>query len=36
MLVNAGALLRVFGPVAGLSTNLMLGVAATAWKRRVR
>ncbi len=31
MLVNVGALLRVFGPVAGLPTNLMLGTAATAW-----
>jgi uncharacterized protein involved in response to NO len=31
MLVNVGALLRVFGPAAGLPTNLMLGVAATAW-----
>jgi uncharacterized protein involved in response to NO len=31
VLVNLGALLRVFGPITGLPTNLMLGVAATAW-----
>lgn len=31
VLVNLGALLRVFGPVTGLPTNLMLGLAATAW-----
>jgi uncharacterized protein involved in response to NO len=30
-LVNLGALLRVFGPSIGLPTNLMLGIAATAW-----
>lgn len=31
ILVNLGALLRVFGPLTGLPTNLMLGVAAAAW-----
>ncbi|MGH7182345.1 MAG: NnrS family protein [Nitrospiraceae bacterium] len=31
VLVNLGAILRVFGPITGLSTNLMLGVAATTW-----
>jgi len=31
VLVNLGAILRVFGPITGLPTNLMLGVAATAW-----
>jgi len=31
VLVNLGALLRVFGPAIGLPTNLMLGMAATAW-----
>jgi uncharacterized protein involved in response to NO len=31
MLVNLGALLRVFGPTIGLPTTLMLGAAAAAW-----
>ena len=31
MLVNLGALLRVFGPTIGLPTQLMLGAAAAAW-----
>ncbi len=31
MLVNLGALLRVFGPMTGLPANLMLGAAAAAW-----
>jgi uncharacterized protein involved in response to NO len=31
VLVNLGALLRVFGPSIGLPTNLMLGISATAW-----
>lgn len=31
MLVNVGAVLRVFGPVTGLSTNLVMGVAAGSW-----
>lgn len=31
MLVNLGALLRVFGPMTGLPTTLMLGAAAAAW-----
>ncbi|MEQ1655731.1 MAG: NnrS family protein [Nitrospira sp.] len=31
LLVNLGALLRVFGPMTGLPTNLMLGTAAAAW-----
>jgi len=31
VLVNLGALVRVFGPAIGLPTNLMLGMAATAW-----
>lgn len=31
MLVNLGALLRVFGPTIGLPANLMLGAAAAAW-----
>lgn len=31
MLVNLGALLRVFGPITGLPANLMLGAAAAAW-----
>ena len=31
MLVNLGALLRVFGPLTGLPTNLVLGAAAAAW-----
>jgi uncharacterized protein involved in response to NO len=31
MLVNVGAVLRVFGPMAGLSTNLVMGVAASSW-----
>jgi uncharacterized protein involved in response to NO len=31
MLVNVGAVLRVFGPMTGLPTNLVLGVAAGSW-----
>lgn len=31
LLVNLGALLRVFGPASGLSTNLVLGMAAACW-----
>jgi uncharacterized protein involved in response to NO len=31
ILVNVGALLRVFGPSVDLSTNLVLGVAAISW-----
>ena len=31
MLVNLGALLRVFGPMTGLPTNLVLGLAAVGW-----
>jgi uncharacterized protein involved in response to NO len=31
ILVNVGAVLRVFGPMTGLSTNLVLGVAAGSW-----
>ncbi|HKQ35769.1 MAG TPA: NnrS family protein [Nitrospiraceae bacterium] len=31
MLVNAGVVLRVFGPMTGLSTNLVMGVAAGSW-----
>ncbi len=31
ILVNLGALLRVFGPMTGLPVNLMLGAAAAAW-----
>lgn len=31
MLVNVGAVLRVFGPMTGLSTNLIMGVAAVSW-----
>lgn len=31
MLVNVGALLRVFGPSVDLSTNLVLGLAAMSW-----
>ncbi|MCC6139190.1 MAG: NnrS family protein [Nitrospira sp.] len=31
LLVNLGALLRVFGQAAGLPTNLALGAAAAAW-----
>jgi len=31
MLVNVGAVLRVFGPMTGLSTNLIMGVAAGSW-----
>ena len=31
LLVNVGALLRVFGPTTGLPTNLVLGLAAAAW-----
>ena len=30
-LVNVGALLRVFGPMTGLPTNLVLSAAAAAW-----
>jgi uncharacterized protein involved in response to NO len=31
ILVNLGAMLRVFGPSADLSTNLVLGLAAMSW-----
>ena len=31
ILVNLGALLRVFGPMTSLPTNLVLGAAAAAW-----
>lgn len=31
MLVNVGAVLRVFGPMTGLSPNLVMGVAAGSW-----
>jgi uncharacterized protein involved in response to NO len=31
LLVNVGALLRVFGPTTGLPINLVLGLAAAAW-----
>jgi uncharacterized protein involved in response to NO len=31
MLVNLGAVLRVFGPMTGLPANLVLGVAAGSW-----
>ena len=31
MLVNVGAVLRVFGPMTGLSTNLVMGMAAGSW-----
>jgi uncharacterized protein involved in response to NO len=31
MLVNLGAVLRVFGPMTGLPANLILGVAAGSW-----
>jgi len=31
MLVNVGAVLRVFGPMTDLSTNLIMGVAAGSW-----
>ena len=31
ILVNVGALLRVFGPSFDLSTNLVLGLAAMSW-----
>lgn len=31
MLVNLGAILRVFGPMTGLPANLILGVAAGSW-----
>jgi uncharacterized protein involved in response to NO len=31
MLVNVGALLRVFGPMTGLSTSLVMGMAAGSW-----
>ena len=31
VLINLGALLRVFGPSSGASTTLMLGMAAICW-----
>lgn len=31
VLVNLGAMVRVFGPAIGLPTNLMLGLAAVGW-----
>lgn len=31
MLVNVGAVLRVFGPMTGLSTNFVMGIAAGSW-----
>ena len=31
LLVNVGAVLRVFGPMTGIPTNLVLGVAAGSW-----
>ena len=31
LLVNVGALLRVFGPATGLPINLILGLAAASW-----
>ncbi|TFH58012.1 MAG: NnrS family protein, partial [Gemmatimonadales bacterium] len=31
LLVNLGAILRVFGPATDLPTNIVLGVAAVAW-----
>ena len=31
MLVNLGAIIRVFGPATGLPTNFMLGAAAATW-----
>lgn len=31
MLVNVGAALRVFGPMTGLSSNLVMGMAAGSW-----
>ena len=31
MLVNFGAVLRVFGPITNVSTNLVLGAAAVSW-----
>lgn len=31
MLVNVGAVLRVFGPMTGLSTSLVMGMAAGSW-----
>jgi uncharacterized protein involved in response to NO len=31
LLVNLGALLRVFGPTTGLPTNLVIGMAAACW-----
>jgi uncharacterized protein involved in response to NO len=31
ILINVGAVLRVFGPMMGLPTNLVLGVAAGSW-----
>jgi uncharacterized protein involved in response to NO len=31
MLVNVGAVLRVFGPMTGLSTDFIMGVAAGSW-----
>ena len=30
-MINVGAVLRVFGPMTGLSTNLVMGVAAVSW-----
>ena len=30
-MINVGAVLRVFGPMTGLSTNLIMGVAAGSW-----
>ncbi len=30
-LINVGAVLRVFGPMTGFSTNLVMGVAAVSW-----
>ena len=31
MLVNVGAIIRVFGPISGLPTHLMLGAAGAVW-----
>jgi uncharacterized protein involved in response to NO len=31
MLINVGAVLRVFGPMTGLSTNRVMGMAAGSW-----
>jgi uncharacterized protein involved in response to NO len=30
-MINVGAVLRVFGPMTGLSTNLIMGIAASSW-----